>query len=179
VIGNESLPESFYGHRKCFLDDREEAVCSALLKRHGPMVFQVWRLVLTTARAALADAAGKAAAMLGSAQAAALVKVGAKVRLTRKLLRAMAWIVVTGAFGLGAGALFSSRSSSLTQAAEQPKPPIPAEPRAQAGASAPPRPETKTGKLYKHRVALRGRVLDPSGKPLAGAKLLAPRMLKL
>src|SRR5262249_62175942 len=105
-----------------------------------------------------------------SAQAAALVKGGIKAMFTMKLKFATAVILATGALGLGAGALLSSLSGSLTQAAAQPKPSMPAERRVQAGAIAPQRPETKADKEGQQMIAIRGQVLDNNGKPLAGAK---------
>jgi RNA polymerase sigma factor (sigma-70 family) len=135
-------------------------------------------LVHATARAALAYAAGKAAATLVSAQAAALVKEGLKAMFTMKLQFAAVLILATGALGLGAGALLSSLSGSLTQAAAQPKTSMAAEPRAQAASIAPQRPETKADKEGQQMIAIRGQVLDNNGKPLAGAKLFVRRPSK-
>jgi RNA polymerase sigma factor (sigma-70 family) len=144
-------------------------------------------LLMATARAAWSYRAGKAATAVVSARAAALLERGVKAMLTVKLKVMTVVILATGALGLGAGAFGPSMLAGPSEVPAQAKPPETPYSNQQANTNAPAQPEKKTppgaaqaapGKESKQEITIRGRVLDSSGKPLAGAKLFVPRPSK-
>ncbi|HLJ97341.1 MAG TPA: sigma-70 family RNA polymerase sigma factor, partial [Gemmataceae bacterium] len=118
-------------------------------------------LIQTTARAAIAFGAGKAAATLVSARAAALVEGGLKIMLTTKIKIVTTVLLTIGTLGLGAGAI-ATRLMAGSPQATQPTQLGKHQPSSQRPASEP----------SQESVRLRGRVLDIDGKPMAKANLL-------
>jgi RNA polymerase sigma factor (sigma-70 family) len=111
-------------------------------------------LVKTTIKVALAAAAGCAAAGAVRAPVAALAEGVTRAMLTNKVKIATLLALAAALLAAGAGAL-AGRPGGAALAREAPPPPA-APPRAEPPADA---------------AEVSGRVLDPDGKPLAGAKL--------
>jgi RNA polymerase sigma factor (sigma-70 family) len=110
----------------------------------------------STVRAASGFAVGKALGVIVSAEVASLTERGLHTMFATKLRIAAALLVLLGVL-IGAAA--------LTQASPKPQAVKEAKPRAA-------KEETEDV------IEVSGRVLDPDGKPVAGAKLFLPRRLK-
>jgi len=122
-------------------------------------------LMASTIEAALATAAGESLAGIVSASVAELVQ-GATVAMMVSKAK-MATVVLLAASllaGAGAWAYRGLIAKALTPAASLTEPPA-AKAENKPKVASPPREAVKT-------VEIRGRVLDPDGKPKAGAKLL-------
>jgi RNA polymerase sigma factor (sigma-70 family) len=115
-------------------------------------------LASSTVRAGLASATGQALDALVSAQVVALAEGGVASLLAKKVSIA---VVVLVSLTLGVGGLLAYRAVSSRTFAE-----APATSPAPATQTLPAR-STSKGK----NVEIKGRVLDPDGKPLAGAKV--------
>jgi RNA polymerase sigma factor (sigma-70 family) len=116
-------------------------------------------LVASTVRAGLVLAVGNPASGIVSVQVVALAESGVGSLLTKKSSIAL---VLLASLALGVGGLLAQRVlHSRTFAEARVVPPAPATP------SAPARSASKDQDLE-----IKGRVLDPDGKPLAGARLL-------
>ncbi len=116
-------------------------------------------LVSSTVRAGLDSATGQAMDALVSAQVAALAEGGVGSLLAKKASIA---VVVLVSLMLGVGGLLAHRTlHSRTFAEARPVPPAP------ATQSPPARSASKD-----RAIEIKGHVLDPDGKPLAGARLL-------
>jgi len=138
-------------------------------------------LLQRTGRAALEYAGGKAATALVSARAAALLEGGLKAMAAGKLKIATAVVLAAGTFGLGAAAVathvLAGPSAATAEARSPAAPGLKGRPDASAspeGMSKEPAAASpaRAGKGDQHGIAIRGRVLDVNGKPLAGATLL-------
>ena len=136
-------------------------------------------LVHATSRAALQVLAGQTIAGVVSANVMALLQAGAQTIAVRNLKIATAIVLMIGALGLGAGVLAERVLGVPPAAAASHVPPAPvAEDRAGSSTRAafhsektPDAPQGPDAKDAGETVILRGQVLDPGGKPLAGAKL--------
>jgi protocatechuate 3,4-dioxygenase beta subunit len=131
-------------------------------------------LVSSTVKAALAFSAGNTpAAGVASAQVAALVEGGLKTMFVTKCKIATALLLAAGVAS-GAGLLTHKVLAGNNVGPDQqvaPKPPAQDNTKAEA-AKAPGNPRSEAAKPEAtDKVEVRGRVLDPDGKPLAGAKL--------
>jgi RNA polymerase sigma factor (sigma-70 family) len=111
-------------------------------------------LARATAKAALAVAAGHKAAAVCSAPVAALVNGGLRTMFVGKMKMAMALLLAASVAAVACGL------ANTPAADESAKPP--------AASAKPPAAKEADN---KEAVAYSGRVLDPDGKPLAGAKL--------
>jgi len=131
-------------------------------------------LLHSTARAALEYAAGVAPATLVSARAIGLLET-----ITRPLTVSKLKIVTALLFAIGISAGSVGVFSQLLSAAQTSDPPAApsAEPSANAVQQANAKKDNKPAQLPDHRdesgqmVEVKGRVLDPDGLPLAGAKI--------
>jgi RNA polymerase sigma factor (sigma-70 family) len=150
------------------------AIAAALAESNGSATAPI-PLLMATARAAVSYVAGKAAAALLSARGAALLDGGLKTMLIAKLKIAAAIVVIVGVLGVGAGGVATHVLAGLLQANNQ-------DPR--SGGSVAMKTEDKerpvpsrgvTDKESRQAIVVRGRVIDPAGKPVAGAKLFVPR----
>jgi RNA polymerase sigma factor (sigma-70 family) len=120
-------------------------------------------LAAATVRAAVLVAAGQpAAAGVASAQAAALAKGVSRVMFTAKLKTITLYMLAAGLVAFGAGVALT-REASAPPPPEQPPMPPPAP-------VAPPRPRAAVEEKGD-AVTVHGRVLDPEGKPVAGAEV--------
>ena len=126
-------------------------------------------LLIGTTRAAFSYMAGKAAAAVVSARAAALLERGIKTMLTMKLKIATVVVLAASVLGLGVGAFGLSMFAGPPQAPVQGKPPRAPDSKGTASTSEP---------RQQEEITVRGRVLDSGDKPLAGAKLFVPRPSK-
>lgn len=127
-------------------------------------------LVKATLKAALSVAAGQAAALC-SAQVATLVEGGLRTMLLGKV-KTLTVLLLAAGFLAGAGAathqlLAAPETPALPQAAAQP----PAKDGKLVDPKRGPKAAPAVIKEYKDGITVQGRVLDPDGKPLAGAKL--------
>jgi hypothetical protein len=137
-------------------------------------------LVHSTTRAALGYAGGKAAGALVSARAAALVEAGLKAMLTAKIKIVTMVLLAIGTFGLGAGATFTRVLAGRPQEtghrnlmAAKDDLPVKGKPNAPAATEEPKqktKPEPADPSAGEPAVVC-GTVLDPDGKPVAGAKV--------
>jgi RNA polymerase sigma factor (sigma-70 family) len=126
-------------------------------------------LLQTTAKAAEGIVAGVALESLVSARAAALLQRGFLVMATMKLKIATGIILLLGAVALGAAALVPHVLAAPPQASEEP--PFLSSAQAEQMGSRPASPD-RAGPKGQAEITIQGRVLDPEGKPLAGARLL-------
>jgi RNA polymerase sigma factor (sigma-70 family) len=127
-------------------------------------------LLHATARVALEYAAGVAPAALVSARAAALLEGGLKAMMTAKLKMATAVVLVVGTCGLGAGTLATDILAGPSRTVAQPSPLPAPDPKGRPGAN-----EPVQGENADQEVTVSGRVVDPDGKPFAGAKVFFTR----
>jgi RNA polymerase sigma factor (sigma-70 family) len=120
-------------------------------------------LLSATARAAVATACGLAGTGMVSAPVAALVETACRGLVPARLRLVLVALMTAGALA-GAGVLVSARQTAVA-----PQPPMmvaygdPERPKKIPAAPAKPEPG--------ERVAVSGRVLDPDGKPVRGARL--------
>jgi RNA polymerase sigma factor (sigma-70 family) len=119
-------------------------------------------LASNTVRAGLASVMGDATGTLVSAQAAALAEGGVGSSLAKKATVA---VVVLVSLTLGLGGLLAHRAIHDPTLAE-----APAAPKAAPPAQTPPQPARRASK--QQAIEIKGRVFDPEGKPLPGARLL-------
>jgi RNA polymerase sigma factor (sigma-70 family) len=112
-------------------------------------------LIASTVRAGLASATGQAIGPLVSEQVATLAEGGVSSLLVKKASIAL---VVLMFVVLGVGGLLAYRAASNRTLAEAPPAPDPQSPPARSASKDP-------------STEIKGRVLDPEGKPLAGAKV--------
>ena len=124
-------------------------------------------LVHATVRTALQWEAGRALAELVSAPIAALVKGGLRTMFLTKLKVVMTMLVAAGVFA-GAGAL--ARQGLSEKPAALPASGVSSLKNAKEYLVAKPEPTTSNPNSAQS-VQISGRVLDPEGKPVAGAKL--------
>jgi RNA polymerase sigma factor (sigma-70 family) len=128
-------------------------------------------LVKSTGKAAGLLAAGKTAAGVFSAEVASLMEGMSKTLGPSKVRLAAVFLLVAGIVAAGAGALTRRETAAqpVRTPQETPKPPAKAPPVANEKADKPAR--EAAGDHQGDSVTVRGRVLDPDGKPFAGAKL--------
>ncbi len=115
----------------------------------------------TTARAAIEFAAGQAGGQLVSASVAAVAREVLSSMFTRRVML----LVVALAFLGAAGAAYAMRSPTLQQEPKSAR--AKPEPRLAA------KPENTQQQPVSGRMFIVGRVLDPEGKPVAGATVMA------
>jgi RNA polymerase sigma factor (sigma-70 family) len=113
-------------------------------------------LAKSTAKAALAFAAGQQAAAICSTSVAGLVEGGLRAMLLRKIKIAGVLMLATTFVAAACGLAPSLRADAKQQAAD-------AKPQAAQ--------EAKSRAAADDTIAFRGRVVDPDGKPVAGAKV--------
>jgi RNA polymerase sigma factor (sigma-70 family) len=118
-------------------------------------------LVASTVRASLAAALGQATEALVSAQVAALAEVGVASLLAKKGSIAVVLLV---SLTLGFGGFLAHRAVQDRTLAEAPAAP-------KAAPTAPPSRPARSASKDK-AIEIKGRVLDPDGKPVAGAPLI-------
>jgi len=121
-------------------------------------------LIASTIKAALAAAKGEETVGVISASVAELAKSAAAVATVKKT-KIAAVLLLSAALVGGAGAWFGFQEPASLAPSDPPKTPAPQP--AQAGRSA-----------DKDALLLRGRVVGPDNKPVAGAKLYLPRWSK-
>jgi len=119
-------------------------------------------LAASTVRAGLALAVGNPASGIVSAQVLALAEGGVGSLLVKKASIALVLLVP---LTLGLGGLLAHRTVQDRTCAE-----TPAAPKALPGEPTPPPPAHSASK--EQVLLIKGRVLDPGGKPVAGARLL-------
>jgi len=123
-------------------------------------------LISTTTKAALASALGQGTAGVVSAPVAALVKSAASAAVLSKTKMIAMALLLVGVLA-GAGVWVSAKPQAASQTAEPPKSPV---------ASKPQPPQIKNTKATRPEesktVTVKGRVVNPDGKPVRGAKLL-------
>ena len=119
-----------------------------------------------------ASALGQGTAGLVSAPVAALLKSAASAAVPSKTKMIAVMLLIVSVLA-GAGVWVTARPQAASQTAELPKSPVESKPQPpQAKNAEAPQPKKNAGLLVK------GRVLGPDGKPVAGAKLYFPRQLK-
>jgi protocatechuate 3,4-dioxygenase beta subunit len=145
------------------------ALCALTLAQQAGATAVPVMLLQSTARAALLYAAGQVSADVISAPVAALVQGVTRTMLLTKLKIATAVLMAAG-FTAGAGLLTHRALAGRPAAFEGPKPPATEAKRRSAldaGKLGPAGAQEKAADL----LVVSGRVLDPKGKPLGGAKL--------
>jgi RNA polymerase sigma factor (sigma-70 family) len=123
-------------------------------------------LARTTVRTALQLQAGGTLAKLVSSATAALVEGGLKIMFVTKLKVALALLVAIGAFA-GAGAL--ARQGLGEKEANSPAAPSSLRDTGELPTAEPPATPTRNGAAQTQEFS--GHILDPDGKPVAGAKV--------
>lgn len=140
-------------------------------------------LVSATARAAVKYATGTAAAALVSSRTAALLETGLKNITITNLKAATAILLAACALGIGGGAVLTQVSADQQQASAKSPALNESEDRARGneepsglGQNRNPVPAVRDAaeSASETKVAVRGRVVDADGKPIAAAKLFAP-----
>jgi RNA polymerase sigma factor (sigma-70 family) len=128
-------------------------------------------LVSSTTKAAVLLASGKTAAGVLSARVTALVEGMSKTICPTKVQLAALFLLVVGIVGAGAGALARREVPAPTAQPQQeaPKPPAKAPLAAKEDTDKPAREPAL--EEQGDRVTVRGRVLDPDGKPFVGAEI--------
>ncbi len=119
-------------------------------------------LAAATVRAGLSSALGNSVSGIVSAQVAALAEAATGTLLAKK---ASVVLVLLVSLTLGIGGLLTHRAIQSRTFAEAP----PTAPKAAPTAPAPPPPARSASK--DEALSIKGRVLGPDGKPLAGAKV--------
>lgn len=138
------------------------------------------KLASATVGAALGVAAGQSVVGLVSAQVAALVKGGLQAMVASKVKTVIAVVLavsLTAGAGVASRAILSAREGSdkvSDTAPQNQAAPKPATPRDNTAST----PKGAQKEIPGEQVVVSGRVLDPEGKPLAGAHLYWPRLLK-
>jgi RNA polymerase sigma factor (sigma-70 family) len=126
-------------------------------------------LAASTIQAALAAAKGEGLAGIATASVAELVQCMTTALMASKAKAVALTLIVVALLG-GAGMWLGAKRTAALSALDPPKtasPPSQANPHAERGKQKPP-----------DALVLRGRVLDPDNKPVAGAKLYLPRWPK-